>query len=262
MVAAGGGGTQYYYSTSGTPQKVLGIGGAGGGLMGYPGSQKFITGLSRSNIHILENYGKTTNVTGYNQEFAFVSGGSQTSGGLANKCIKNSKECDSESKGSNGSFGIGGSGSKNEAGGGGGGGYYGGGGGGVAHFTEAESGLCHSSGAGGSSYISGHTGSISYINKNNSSCKEIVKDHNPSTYEGTTKKECSYYDNTHIFKNTTMVDGQGYVWKNKRITEKSLDKPNTGSGKAKITSQNQSTTSTLKLTSKTIDCTVKRVQSK
>ena len=59
-----------------------------------------------------------------------------------------------------------------------------------------------------------------------------------------------------------MVDGQGYVWKNKRITEKSLDKPNTGSGKAKITSQNQSTTSTLKLTSKTIDCTVKRVQSK
>ena len=262
MVAAGGGGTQYYYSTSGTEQKVLGIGGAGGGLMGYPGSQKFITGLSRSNIHILENYGKTTNVTGYNQEFAFVSGGSQTSGGLANKCIKNSKECDSESKGSNGSFGIGGNGSKNEAGGGGGGGYYGGGGGGVAHFTEAESGLCHSSGAGGSSYISGHIGSISYINKNNSSCKEIVKDHNPSTYEGTTKESCSYYDNTHIFKNTIMVDGEGYVWKNKRTTEKSLDKPNTGSGKAKITSQNQSTTSTLKLTSKTIDCTVKRVQSK
>ena len=262
MVAAGGGGTQYYYSTSGTPQKVLGIGGAGGGLMGYPGSQKFITGLSRSNIHILENYGKTTNVTGYNQEFAFVSGGSQTSGGLANKCIKNSKECDSESKGSNGSFGIGGNGSKNEAGGGGGGGYYGGGGGGVAHFTEAESGLCHSSGAGGSSYISGHTGSISYINKNNSSCNETVKSHDPAKYVGTTNKKCSYYDNNHIFKNTTMVDGQGYVWKNKRITEKLLDKPNTGSGKAKITSQNQSTTSTLKLTSETIDCTVKRVQSK
>ena len=261
MVAAGGGGTQYYYSTSGTQQKVLGIGGAGGGLMGYPGSQKFITGLSRSNIHILENYGKTTNVTGYNQEFAFVSGGSQTSGGLANKCIKNSKECDSESKGSNGSFGIGGNGSKNEAGGGGGGGYYGGGGGGVAHFTEAESGLCHSSGAGGSSYISGHKGSISYRNKNNSSCKETVKDHNPANYVGTTNKECSYYDDTHFFTNTTMVDGQGYVWKTKRTTTKS-DKPNTGSGKAKITSQNQSTTSTLTLTSKTIDCTVKRVQSK
>ena len=261
MVAAGGGGTQYYYSTSGTEQKVLGIGGSGGGLMGYPGSQKFITGLSRSNIHILENYGKTTNVTGYNQEFAFVSGGSQTSGGLANKCIKNSKECDSESKGSNGSFGIGGNGSKNEAGGGGGGGYYGGGGGGVAHFIEDITGLCHSSGAGGSSYISGHKGSISYINKNNSSCKETVKDHNPANYVGTTNKECSYYDNAHIFTNTTMVDGQGYVWKTKRTTTKS-DKPNTGSGKAKITSQNQSTTSTLKLTSKTIDCTVKRVQSK
>ena len=261
MVAAGGGGTQYYYSTSGTEQKVLGIGGSGGGLMGYPGSQKFITGLSRSNIHILENYGKTTNVTGYNQEFAFVSGGSQTSGGLANKCIKNSKECDSESKGSNGSFGIGGNGSKNEAGGGGGGGYYGGGGGGVAHFIEDITGLCHSSGAGGSSYISGHKGSISYRNKNNSSCKETVKDHNPANYVGTTNKECSYYDDTHFFTNTTMVDGQGYVWKTKRTTTKS-DKPNTGSGKAKITSQNQSTTSTLTLTSKTIDCTVKRVQSK
>ena len=262
MVAAGGGGTQYYYSTSGTEQKVLGIGGAGGGLMGYPGSQKFITGLSRSNIHILENYGKTTNVTGYNQEFAFVSGGSQTSGGLANKCIKNSKECDSESKGSNGSFGIGGNGSKNEAGGGGGGGYYGGGGGGVAHFIEDITGLCHSSGAGGSSYISGHTGSISSINKNNSSCKETVKDHNPANYVGTTNKECSYYDNAHIFTNTTMVDGQGYVWKTKRTTEKLSDKPNTGSGKAKITSQNQSTTSTLKLTSKTIECTVSNGQSK
>lgn len=262
MVAAGGGGTQYYYTKVGTKQEVLGIGGAGGGLMGYPGSQKFITGLNRNNIHILENYNLTTNVTGLNQEFAFVSGGSQTSGGLANKCIKNSNECDKTSKGSNGSFGIGGDGSKNEAGGGGGGGYYGGGGGGVAHFTEAESGLCHSSGAGGSSYISGHTGSISYINKNDSSCNETVKSHDPAKYVGTTNKECSYYDNTHIFTNTTMVDGQGYVWKTKRTTEKLLDKPNTGSGKAKITSKTQSTTSTLKLTSKTIECTVRQVQSK
>ncbi len=262
MVAAGGGGTQYYYSEKGLKQEVLGIGGAGGGLMGYPGSQKFRTGLSRSKIHIPENYGKPTYVTGLNQEFAFVSGGSQTSGGLANKCIKNSNECDKTSKGSNGFFGIGGDGSKNEAGGGGGGGYYGGGGGGVAHFTEDVSGLCHSSGAGGSSYISGHTGSISYINKNNSLCKEKVNDHNPSTYVGTTNKECSYYDKTHIFTNTTMVDGQGYVWENKRTTKKLLDKPNTGSGKAKITSQTQSTKSTLKLTSKTIECTVSKVQSK
>ncbi len=256
MVAAGGGGTQYYYSKTGTERQIIGIGGAGGGLMGYPGSQKIIKGLSQRNIHILENYG-TTYLTGENQEFAFVSGGSQTSGGLANKCIKNSNECDVESKGSNGSFGIGGDGSKKEAGGGGGGGYYGGGGGGVAHYIEAASGLCHSSGAGGSSYISGHTGSISYVNKNNSLCTETVKDHNPANYVGTTNKTCSYYDDTYIFKDTKMVDGQGYVWENTRTTKQETDKPNKNSGKAKITLKNQSTASTLKLTSKTIECTVK-----
>lgn len=245
MVAAGGGGTQYFEGKMKNYEQIIeGTGGAGGGLIGYEGYQKVIKNYSSAIWTTKEtNAYPGTSTTKINTRYGFVGAGTQTQGGKTNPCTSSTK-CDEQSGnvGTNGTLGIAGNGSLAEAGGGGGGGYYGGAGGGLAFPTEREdSGLCHSSGAGGSSYISGHTGSISLQNKNNTGCKE--KGNNPTNYIGTTNKTCSYYNNDYIFENTTMIDGEGYSWTNKRnqkvqmpsYTNEAIEKGNTKSGHARIT---------------------------
>lgn len=245
MVAAGGGGTQYFEGKMKNYEQIIeGTGGAGGGLIGYEGYQKAIKNYSADIWTTKEtNAYPGTSTTKINTRYGFVGAGTQTQGGKTNPCTSSTK-CDETSGnvGTNGTLGIAGNGSSAEAGGGGGGGYYGGAGGGLAFATAREdSGLCHSSGAGGSSYISGHTGSISLKNKNNTSCKETGT--NPTNYIGTTDKTCSYYNNDYIFKNTTMIDGEGYSWTNTRnkqvempsYANESIAKGNTKNGHARIT---------------------------
>lgn len=254
MVAAGGGGTQYFEGKMKNYKQIIeGTGGAGGGLIGYEGYQKAILNYS-TDIWTTEetNAYPGTSTTKVGTKYGFVGAGTQKQGGKTNPCTSSAK-CDEKSGnvGTDGTLGIAGNGSLAEAGGGGGGGYYGGAGGGLAFATAREdSGLCHSSGAGGSSYISGHTGSISLKNKNNTSCKETGT--NPTNYIGTTDKACSYYNNYYIFKNTTMIDGEGYIWTNMRkelvkmpsYANDSIDKGNIKSGHAKITALTTGSNST------------------
>ena len=136
-------------------------------------------------------------------------------------------------------------------------------GGGLAFaIAREDSGLCHSSGAGGSSYISGHTGSISLQNKNNTNCKETGT--NPENYVGTTNKACSYYNNNYIFKNTKMIDGEGYSWTNKRnnntdempsYDNEKISKGNTKSGHARITALTSGANTTFHYVSPDKNCT-------
>ena len=254
MVAAGGGGTQYFEGKmKNYEQKIEGTGGAGGGLIGYEGYQKAILNYSTDIWTTQEtNAYPGTSTTKAGTKYGFVGAGTQKQGGKTNPCTSSAK-CDEKSGnvGTDGTLGIAGNGSSAEAGGGGGGGYYGGAGGGLAFaIAREDSGLCHSSGAGGSSYISGHTGSISLKNKNNTSCKETGT--NPTNYIGTTDKTCSYYNNDYIFKNTTMIDGEGYSWTNIRnklvkmpsYANDSIDKGNIKSGHAKITALTTGSNST------------------
>lgn len=254
MVAAGGGGTQYFEGKMQNYKQIIkGTGGAGGGLIGYEGYQKAIQNYSTDIWTTQEtNAYPGTSTTKVGTKYGFVGAGTQKQGGKTNPCTSSAK-CDEKSGnvGTDGTLGIAGNGSSAEAGGGGGGGYYGGAGGGLAFaIAREDSGLCHSSGAGGSSYISGHTGSISLKNKNNTSCKE--KGTNPTNYIGTTDKTCSYYNKDYIFKNTTMIDGEGYSWTNKRnelvkmpsYANDSIDKGNIKSGHAKITALTTGSNST------------------
>ena len=245
MVAAGGGGTQYFdHFSSGTKiGEVHGLGGSGGGLVGYRGSQEIYIYTKDININYLEYDGSVTKVM-YNVPFAYTSGGAQTSGGLTNKCNSQNR-CETLAGGSSGAFGISGNGSSLEAGGGGGGGYYGGAGGGAAVDSD-DIGWCHSSGAGGSSYISGHTGSIAITSVSNqnpkSGCSETGS--HPENYIGTTNNECSIHYSGMKFTDTVMIDGEGYNWTNKReskttmpsFDDTTLTKGNIGSGAARITS--------------------------
>ena len=114
---------------------------------------------------------------------------------------------------------------RNFTGGGGGGGYYGGGGAGDS-----------TSGAGGSSYISGHNGCIAIQSETNTSPKT-------NCLNGTTDIKCSYHYSGYKFFNTTMIDGNGYVWTTKKTTQtgmpthngESIMTGNPGNGYAKIT---------------------------
>lgn len=245
MVAAGGGGTQYFNNEN-TKSSIIveGKGGAGGGLIGYQGYQKIIETYSKEIWDIQETDGTTTKAE-IEKPFSYVSGGTQMQGGKTNLCHPNG--CNAENKGKDGTFGIAGSGSTSEAGGGGGGGYYGGAGGGLVYpLKKTTSGMCHSSGAGGSSYISGHTGSISYANRNNKSC--IETGNNPETYKGTTTESCSYYNNEpkYIFTKTLMIDGLNYRWTNKRENKLAKNYSNNSSGKARITALTKDSSATFK----------------
>ena len=140
MVAAGGGGNVYYDAG-----EVVGIGGDGGGLVGYyAGSYGTYYSPGIRNQNITEADGGVTNVgTSMNTPHDFAFGGTQKRGGLTN----------SGSSGGAGTFGVGGNGNGLSAGGGGG--YYGG------TVTNHNNG-----GAGaGSSYIKGYPGADTTYNE-------------------------------------------------------------------------------------------------
>lgn len=257
MVAAGGGGTHYYRAVD-DYYAIKGEGGAGGGLIGYRGYQSLIKTTSTINYIFTEYDGTKSVITKLNQQFAFTGGGSQTAGGKNNPC--NHPRCSSISSGKSGSFGVGGSGAGTAGGGGGAGGYYGGGGGGQAFPDDSDSGMCHSSAAGGSSYISGHTGSIAITSATNTSPKQGCTESGttPANYAGTTDKNCSIHYSGKTFTDTVMIDGEGYNWTNVRKTKTTMPKyptgtytsGNSGSGAAKITGLSLSSESKLTKTGK------------
>ncbi len=122
---------------------------------------------------------------------------------------------------STGDFGYGGT--TPETGAGGGGGWYGGG----------ASNIGGVGGAGGSSYISGHAGSDSV------SIAETNKQNGNIVHRGS-----SHYDENYWFRNTDMIDGNGYRWGEERyssvvgmptIDGSTTMTGNTGNGHAKIT---------------------------
>ena len=235
MVAAGGGGTQYYQTGS---YVVHGVGGDGGGLVGYPGclyGDYFKTEIGGHNFTMIgtitEADGINTVVNGETDiPHDFTIGATQKTGGKTNVTVTGHL-----SVGHDGIFGVGGDGgidntSNTGAGGGGGGGYYGGAGGGINYVAEGIRRPCHSPGSGGSSFISGHTGSISINNQSNDNC--IESGSRPNNYVGTANQSCSlmeYNGKTYEFTDTVMIDGQGYVWTNLRTSSRqSMPEPPTG----------------------------------
>ena len=156
-------------------------------------------------------------------------GGSQILGGLGGA----GTEKDWFGFSNSGSFGRGGDGSLEKAStrmgsGGGGGGYYGGGSG-----SQTKHGGWGHGGGGGSSFISGHEGCIA-INPNYSEENNIVN---------TGSSILTYNNKNYIFKNTIMIDGQGYKWTNIKCSLEKMPNPeggfyekgNIGNGFAKIT---------------------------
>ena len=242
MVAAGGGGNVYYDAG-----EVVGIGGDGGGLVGYyAGSYGTYYSPGIRNQNITEADGGVTNVgTSMNTPHDFAFGGTQKRGGLTN----------SGSSGGAGTFGVGGNGNGLSAGGGGG--YYGGAGGGrTRSYNGSRSG--YTPGAGGSSFIAGHTGSISSQMSGDGRCTESNNGsgtyYRPENYLGTTANACSIVtvnSKQYAFTNTQMIDGRGYSWTNTRGSQVVMPTPpsggsaeygrtingagNVGSGAARIT---------------------------
>ena len=218
MVAAGGGGNLYYQAG-----QIVGIGGDGGGLVGYPaGSYGNYYGNLLKGQTITESDGTTTSIgQDLNKPHDFAFGGTQKRGGITN----------AGSSGGAGTFGAGGSG--NSYGAGGGGGYYGGAGGGLTKsYNGAPRG--YTPGGGGSSFIAGHTGSISATNASDARCNESNSGgsvYRPENYVGTLANACSIVtvgSTSYNFYDTLMIDGRGYSWSNKRDSQVEMPAPPTG----------------------------------
>lgn len=130
---------------------------------------------------------------GRNNSNVVVPGGTQIMGG-----ITPIDTIDDSALGANGEFGIGGY--AGLYGGGGGGGYYGGAGGANQPITAVDRIGTEVSGSGGSSFISGHAG-----------CNAITSESTSSNIIHT-GEEIHY--SKYVFKDTVMVDGDGYSWTN------------------------------------------------
>ncbi len=63
---------------------------------------------------------------------------------------------------------------------------------------------------GGSSFISGHTGCVAILSQNSTTPRSDSK--GATCKDGTTDITCSYHYSNIIFKNTIMIDGEGYSW--------------------------------------------------
>ena len=94
---------------------------------------------------------------------------------------------------------------------------------------------------GGSSFISGHTGCVAILSQNSTTPRSDSK--GATCKDGTTDITCSYHYSNIIFKNTIMIDGEGYSWttvKGKKTSMPSHDGlstivGNNSNGYAKIT---------------------------
>lgn len=174
MVAAGGGGEERWSS--------IHYGGYGGGIQGG-------IGLALNNLEI--GYTTTNPIV---RASGSVTGGNQIAGGKDNTGWRN--------RGSDGTFGYGGTGgavgtSVGAWGGGGGGGYWGGAGGG-------ETGPDTTGGGGGSSFISGHPGCIAIAATGSTSPKG-----GSSTTSNLTVDRATHFTGL-FFTETKMIDGAGY----------------------------------------------------
>ena len=94
---------------------------------------------------------------------------------------------------------------------------------------------------GGSSFISGHTGCVAIQSQNSTTPRSDSK--GATCKDGTTDITCSYHYSNIVFKNTIMIDGEGYSWttvKGKKTSMPSHDGlstivGNNSNGYAKIT---------------------------
>ncbi len=94
---------------------------------------------------------------------------------------------------------------------------------------------------GGSSFISGHAGCVAVSSQNSTTPRSDSK--GATCKDGTTDITCSYHYSNIIFKNTTMIDGNGYSWTTVKGTKTQMPSHdglstavgNTGNGYAKIT---------------------------
>ena len=158
------------------------------------------------------------------QYYAYAGkGATQIAGGTAptkHSCARTNGTAGSFGQGGTG--GASGSGTENGGGSGGGSGYYGG---------SGASGLCNGSfaGGGGSSFISGHTG-----------CDAISESSTSSSIKHTGQ---SVHYSGYQFKNTVMIDGEGYSWTDAKGSQIGVILPdgtestegNEGDGYARIT---------------------------
>lgn len=251
MVAAGGGGSLYKTGSGVFKEGCSGTGGAGGGLVGYPGQIAYLT----NNYEIFSNEQKQISDAIISR---YPTGGTQTTGGTVGKSLdvesynytnwKYIQFLDENMQFNQGSFGIGGAGFRKRnnpekavfalstLSAGAGGGYYGGSGNAQSivlgseakNFNEEVPG--HTSAAGGSSFISGHTGSIAVISENDNSPKEgcIESGNIPNNYVGTDDNSCSIHYSNLVFEDTVMIDGMGYSWSNKKDGLAQMPNPDGG----------------------------------
>ncbi|MEG1900404.1 MAG: glycine rich domain-containing protein, partial [Bacilli bacterium] len=174
-----------------------GVGGYGGGLIGYDGIPMLNSSLT----------GPETFGTGSTQTMGGKAGYFNWSGGGP----------------TNGLFGIGGKGN-DSYGGSGGGGYYGGGGSGLAKLSKGG-------GGGGSSFISGHNGCDAIAS--DSTKTNIIHTHQPNHYSGKTFSNTTMIDG--LGYNWTNVKGNQTQMPKPDGTLYPIGQGHIGNGYAKIT---------------------------
>ena len=151
--ASGGGGTDVRLLNNsdidGLLSRIIVAGGGGG-------AESYYNNVDGGNAgSFVGEDGKYSAKPDFNYQLSLPTGGTETSGGNAGKCITGQNTCTPQTESSSGGFGYGGNATKGYYGGGGGGGYFGGGG---ASVTTGKT----TSGAGGSSYVSGQNGCHSF----------------------------------------------------------------------------------------------------
>ena len=201
---------------------MVAAGGGGDGDYNYSGQNSSAGGLTGYKGNYYQGHGDL---------YAYGYGGTQTAAGANGNNVY-----DGTGTATAGGFGYGASSlSQSDRGGsgGGGGGYFGGGAGGAT----AKGGAGHG-GGGGSSYISGHAGCLA-INGSSTSDNITLKDGCTSS---STSIDCSKHYSGKYFKNTIMIDGQGYNWTTTKGTLVNQTQPDgtsavghNGDGYARIT---------------------------
>ena len=186
---AGAGATDIRYRGASLNDRIMVAGGGGG--------------ANESTATVYGHAGGLIGVTGYNTSYSSnkATGGTQISGGVVTNYSS------SYAVGTNGTFGVGGTGGGAAGIGsyGGGGGYYGGAGGSRLNSGSFPSG-------GGSSFISGHTGCVAIASSSSAAARTGTSGAACTT--GTTDNLCSVHYSGKVFTNTLMIDGLGYSWTN------------------------------------------------
>lgn len=212
----GGGGATDLRKVSGAWNAIVGlrsrimVAGGGGGNGGWNGTVNAAIGGYGGGLTAGAG---TLLCTGCSAVPTNAGGGHQTAGG-----VRGTSALSGYNATSAGTFGVGGYGD-NSYGGGGGGGFYGGGGGSINNSVVG-------SGGGGSSFISGHTGCVALASEAANTAKA-------GCATGNTDNNCSLHYSGYVFKNTIMIDGNGYRWTH--IRGSIVGVGNVGHGRVRIT---------------------------